>query len=57
MRYGLHAHIAARSSTFAATGPLARIADTTMRKNQINNTIMNIFTRKKALLATIANLE
>ena len=56
MKYGSHARIAATSSTFASTGPPARIAERIMTKPQTNNT-MNIFTRKKALLAEIANLN
>lgn len=56
MKYGSLAPIAAKSSTFAATGPSARIAERITTKPQTNNT-MNIFTRKKKLLAEIANLE
>ena len=56
MKYGSLAPIAAKSSTFAATGPSARIAERITTKPQTNNT-MNIFTRKKALLARIDYLE
>lgn len=42
MKYGSPARIVARSLTFAATGPPARIAATTM-KNPINNKNMKRF--------------
>ena len=43
MRYGSPVLIAAKSSTFAATGPPARIAAITMKKNPINNKNMKRF--------------